>query len=357
VNRHARAPVSCSDVRRLLLLPPLGHALIVGSYLAARAFTPRGRLGDALALVDEFAPWLFLPLPLWLVVAALTRGRAALAAAALPWLLFAALYGALFVPRRAHLIGPSPGVDVRLVTFNLGWTRGDPVAIARLIASTDADVVLLQELTAPAAERIEALLADRYPHRRLHPSERFAQGRGLLSRHPIVDEVSQAVAPGATRLQRAELRVDGRLLHVVNFHPSPPEPRWLGAPPLPRGLGRDQQASQVADALREIAPRLARGEPVVLAGDLNMGDRGPLYGRLLAAGLTDAHRAAGWGLGLTFPAAPVVTFVGLPLPPTALLRIDHVLVSDRLRARALRVLPETAGSDHHPVVADLRLLD
>ena len=50
---------------------------------------------------------------------------------------------------------------------------------------------------------------------------------------------------------------------------------------------------------------LAGGEeiPTIVAGDFNLSDTSQAYS-WLGDVLHDSHRAAGWGLGLTFPASP-----------------------------------------------------
>jgi endonuclease/exonuclease/phosphatase (EEP) superfamily protein YafD len=90
--------------------------------------------------------------------------------------------------------------------------------------------------------------------------------------------------------------------------------------------------------------------PVVLAGDFNatMEHRGLRV--LPAAGLVDAHDAAGHGLGLTWPRR---SFRGAGRwPALPLMRLDHVFVPATLGVRSIRAAA-SAGSDHRRVIADL----
>jgi endonuclease/exonuclease/phosphatase (EEP) superfamily protein YafD len=94
-------------------------------------------------------------------------------------------------------------------------------------------------------------------------------------------------------------------------------------------------------------------EPLVLLGDLNSAPMSEVYGTL-SARLTDAFTEAGWGAGHTWPAEGG-NFYNIPHPPR-LVRIDYVFHSAEWRAEEARVGGWDGVSDHHPVVARLRLL-
>ncbi len=64
--------------------------------------------------------------------------------------------------------------------------------------------------------------------------------------------------------------------------------------------------------------------PVVVAGDMNSTDRHEVY-TLLTSQLIDAHRAAGWDFGHTYPAFTWY-FRKLPIIPRQV-RIDMILYS------------------------------
>ncbi len=90
--------------------------------------------------------------------------------------------------------------------------------------------------------------------------------------------------------------------------------------------------------------------PVVLLGDFNLTDQTDQYRRITGS-LRDAHRAAGWGFGHTFPAHGRIYVLPIPVP---LIRIDYVFYSPGLAAIETH-LGENAGSDHRPVIATLTL--
>jgi endonuclease/exonuclease/phosphatase (EEP) superfamily protein YafD len=82
---------------------------------------------------------------------------------------------------------------------------------------------------------------------------------------------------------------------------------------------------------------------VIVAGDFNTSPWSPHFRELLAeAGLRNAAEGHGW----------IATWPSWFWP--ARVPIDHVLVGGRLGAASLERGPHI-GSDHYPVVADLRL--
>lgn len=227
-------------------------------------------------------------------------------------------------------LGPSvhPPVfaDFRLVQMNVLATNASYDKVVAFLRETNADVVVLQEVT-PAWMTALDPLKDLYPYR-VAEAKPGTFGIALLSRHPFRDSgiayLGQDVVPSAV----ARLDLKGRDVTVVGVHPpSPIRADWR----------------PVRDAVfRGIAARLAEvpGE-TVLAGDLNATPwSSPFRALVRAAGLRDT--TAGFGFQPTWPA--LVPLLGIP--------IDHCLVSPGLHAVHRRVAGFT-GSDHYPLVVDL----
>jgi vancomycin resistance protein VanJ len=368
-------------VRHVIGLLPLPHGLLLFVYLVTSRFVttdvpsgvPSGvpdrawwLLYGLVSLLNEFTPFFFLPLPLWLLTAAITRTASGAVAAAVPWLIFAWLYGELFLPRFAGAGGQPRGAAeagpaVRVMTFNLLATGRAAADRAAPIRAADPDVLLVQELSASLAQALDAALSPVYPHRRLRLGPDGASGQGLWSRYPIAAEELWDGSRRGERWQHAVLSVDGRRLHLVNLHLTSPALRWRTIPdvPVPVTTGEVTQARSLEVAW--LLPRLrelARGpDPLIVGGDLNMTDQTPEYRRLLGAGLRDAHREAGWGFGHSFPALPTLRIASRRVPvPVPLVRIDYVLHSPRVHVSRVETWPDSGGSDHRPVVANLVLL-
>ena len=229
------------------------------------------------------------------------------------------------------------------MTYNVGNGLAEAARLAAVLRQTAADVVGLQELAASQAERLTSDLVDVYPYQDLVPTG--FSGKGLLSRHPILDQQQLPFYPDRPDL-RVVIDVAGRSLSVVVAHPPPPRV-------TPSRISFDPAAVSQLDALSEVA---LDHPPGVLLGDLNMTPRHPLYARFVAAGLVDAFAVAGSGRGWTLPRrlGHASRFKhrlhGLPLRPVA--RVDYIWYTQGLCAEAAW-LGADGGSDHLPVLARL----
>jgi vancomycin resistance protein VanJ len=315
-------------------------------------FGLHARLGDAfwwLTLLNIAAPYLFLPLALLLPACLLCRRWDFWLGTFVPLLLFLLLYGKLFLPGGA---AAASDTDERLtvMTFNIwGFSRSAETARALLQDGTP-DIVVLQELSHEMSQVLEEELGDVYPYRLLNtePANRHS---GVLSRYPVTELEPERYADPGWRIQVYRVEVGERAFVLYNVHL-----RVVNFWTLSDGLGAFAEEIQAgaryrAEQARWILEDMAhRPEPVIIAGDFNTTDQSDAY-RLLAAQLTDAYRAAGWGLGHSFPAYSG-RLTGIPIP-RRLVRIDMILVSDAfvpLRSRAGAVYGE---SDHLPMWAEL----
>lgn len=220
------------------------------------------------------------------------------------------------------------GASFRLMTANLLHDQCDLADFARLLAVTDPDIIVIQELGPQCAE----IVTGAYPNHRLRPALELT-GRGIATRFDA--EFGNIDMPGRDGTS-ALLDVDGRVLRLAGVHLLNPInfPWWVSA------RGRARQLAGLFEWLED-------GEgPVVVAGDLNASPVWPAY-RQVAERLTDliAVRAEADG---TRAAATWGWRPGWP----SMLRIDHVFGSG-VEAARVEVEP-IAGSDHAAVVVDLR---
>ena len=218
---------------------------------------------------------------------------------------------------------------IRVVSANLLASNRQQAEAVDAIAARDPDVAVLVEVRRRGSRRT----ARHWPHRRVLTSD-VAPDDGLL---PV-----SVIVASHWDLQRLDPPdgVDGaRIMRVRVDAPTPfvlyaahlPRPWWRGP------TRRDFQAT-LADQQRIAAAVALAVEdetlPVVLAGDLNLTDRGPGYATMTTT-LTDAMRSA-WAR------------------PTSrrwwwlLLRIDHILTDPGWCAdRPFRM--DLVGSDHRAV--------
>lgn len=257
---------------------------------------------------------------------------------------------------------------LRVLTCNRGDHHGH--SLANFVAARRPDVVALQD----------ALFAHAY---RSSASEWAGLKHGtqlgqfvLRSRYPIVKQemlLADIRTPelGAIMYDRpgARFEIDtGAGGHVVIYNIHLPSPRtnfarylawepWLGAVPLAGTEARQvrEQIQRYWVAQRE-AMRLfvksieSETLPVIVLGDWNIPDAGPLY-RELTASLQDAHRSAGFGYGFTFP-GDVNSFLAGGQP---WLRIDYALCSRDWEVRDCMVETEAGEAQHRAVSATFGL--
>jgi endonuclease/exonuclease/phosphatase (EEP) superfamily protein YafD len=213
--------------------------------------------------------------------------------------------------------------QMRVVVFNLGLDNTRFEAVARFLAATRADAVVLLEVGSHWRQPLAGLRA-LYPHQLVHPRE-DPFGMALLSAH--------ACAPCEV------IEEDGRVPVILGRLALKSEQVWIAGvhavPPISADWSRARD-----DYLEHIARRLARLDgPRFMAGDFNTTPWARSFRVLTdATELRDGGRArASWPTFLPFPVVP----------------IDHVLVSRELSVLSQSRGPEL-GSDHYPIVVGMR---
>lgn len=232
----------------------------------------------------------------------------------------------------------APG-DVVVLSWNTLGDAPGAEAIAALAQEVEADVVVLPETSAETADIAAAILS--------------AGGTPMQSLHLSLDDISKARttavlisaelgeyrrddSAGTTDTLPSVLAVpvDGTGPRIVAAHPVAPIPGEMAA---------------WRQGLQWLADRCA-GQNVIIAGDLNstvdhytgLGTEGGDLGRC-----HDAARATGDAAVGTWPAI-LPQLIGAP--------IDHVMATPDWEVVGFRVIgsQDGAGSDHRPVVAQLR---
>ncbi|MBM0103946.1 endonuclease/exonuclease/phosphatase family protein [Steroidobacter sp. S1-65] len=214
----------------------------------------------------------------------------------------------------------------RLVSFNVWFRNPDLVPTAQYIEQSQADAVVLLELTPPQAEQLAPLLPS-YPYYHIEPSR---MGAAVFTKWPVLEAESVPLAPGGAVAAKLKLDWRGAPVTVLGVH--------LNWPLGPRNSEfRNQELNELVRFSK------AQPGPLIVAGDFNLTPWSGYFSKALEqSGLHDAAR--GFGLARSWPAqfAP------------AGIRIDHCLLSPQWRSVSTRVGP-FLGSDHLPIVADLTL--
>lgn len=304
------------------------------------------------------APWVLLALLLATVGALLTRLwplSAALSIAALPLLI---TLGPAFL--RAPVARAADVKQVRVLSFNIQGKNPATrhAAIAQMLKRENADVVVLQECYPEDFKLLKPLLTTLYPHYVKSVENGGSYEQVTFSRWPIEHLETEA---RRYHLLKARVQTPSGPLQLWNAHSFRLNllPRELqAAQDSWRGYANSEKFAlsegQYAWLNREIEQFRSGSEPLVLAGDFNLPARSYEYQQLTQK-FTEAHGAAGFGLGMTYPQPGAVNATSRL--PIAITRVDHIFLENRLQPVTAHVVTDAAGSDHAPIVADFRFVE
>jgi endonuclease/exonuclease/phosphatase (EEP) superfamily protein YafD len=230
------------------------------------------------------------------------------------------------LPGAAADAAPGSPRFLRVVTFNL-WHYNDRMDdVAKFLAETDADAVVLQEVGKPNAALLRQALQSRYPY------SVGDWGIIILSKHPILAD-GRIDRPGyppwiSLMVRWIRIEVNGTKFDLAGVH--------VARPFYPE-LQQEDVAALIAFAN-------SRTLPLVMAGDFNMSPWTEKLGRF--------ERRSGLKRYNTFHLTWPMQKRGVPLLP--LVAIDNVFASPQFARIAVASGPRL-DSDHRPIVADLAL--
>ncbi|MET9275931.1 endonuclease/exonuclease/phosphatase family protein [Kribbella sp. NPDC003557] len=278
-------------------------------------------IGNLGSLLDTFLPWVGVAIPVLAVAALVRRSATAGVALLVPTVVWGLMFGNLLIPGK----GGGGAYDLRVLTHNVDAANPDPERTAKDLLAADADVMALEELTTGDLKVYKSAFAKLYPYQVSRDTV------ALWSKYPVVETKSVDVGFSWTRALRAEVSTPEGKVAVYVAHLASVR---VGT----SGFTSDQRNNTIKALGRQIADERLAG--VIVMGDFN----GTATDRSLApltAGLRSAQGAAGTGFGFTWPSA-------FPMA-----RIDHILVRGVTPTKAWVMSP--TGSDHRPVVAELRI--
>ncbi|WP_369222308.1 endonuclease/exonuclease/phosphatase family protein [Streptomyces sp. R39] len=294
-------------------------ALLLAGVMLLHSRIPN-RVGNLGSLTETFLPWLGLLIPVLLLLGLVRRSATALIAVLLPGIVWLNMFGGLLTGKQAT------GGDFMVATHNVNAENPDPTGTATQLASSGAEVLALEELTASAVPTYEKALAPTYKY---HAVEGTV---GLWSKYRLTGVKAVDIKLGWTRAMRATVATpDGPLAVYVAHLPSVRVKMNAGFTARQRDTSADALGEAIVD---ESLPR------VILLGDLNgtMNDRSL---NAVTSQLRSTQGAAGSGFGFSWPAS-------FPMA-----RIDQIMVRG-VQPESSWTLPRT-GSDHLPVAARVNL--
>ncbi len=229
---------------------------------------------------------------------------------------------------KPHREVQASALHLRLMQVNLLHTNQNFEALIEAINEANADVVVLQELTAEWRDQTR-VLSNQYPFNESAPRP-GGSGMALISRYPLEEAQILSLDASTYLAVFARVNVEGASISILGLHPPTPVAQGKFA-------NRNRQLSEAGDLLRTI-----KG-PRVLIGDLNTTMWSPYFTDLVRrSGLRDSR--LGFGLLPSWP-TQLPAFLRLP--------IDHCLISDEVAVEATQI-GRLNGSDHRPLLVDLR---
>lgn len=236
-----------------------------------------------------------------------------------------------YVPDTAEAASDARSPDpVRLMLANVLVSNQHSDRLLAAIGDAAPDILVIQEAT-PAWLTALAPIESDYPYRLTEPRD-DAFGIALYSKFPLDRTAVIESEPAGLPSLVAVALIGSHRLNVISTHAMPP-------------LGNTNYGVRnlQLDSIAALAARTPR--PLVVIGDLNTTMWANHYRRFEAkSGLVNARR--GFGVEPTWP---------MFLVP-AMIPIDHVLVSEGVVVTDFGAGPHI-GSDHLPIVADVRLIE
>lgn len=332
------------------------YGLFLVAYFVLRLLT-----GDNLswvALCSNCIPTALFPAFFAIVVALKKRDRVMIlwGSFAIAYLVFE--FGPRFLPKIKGKQIDQAGALV-ILSHNTGQDLPEYAIRDRLIRNSNADIVILQEITQVYIEQHWPVLLDLYPYQisgPLQDDNGNQVGMGILSRYPIVEAADFKLAEkGLVYQQRAVIDANGKNIVVYNIHTTFPWIFW-GKDPIfsrfPWPVYDDRVRREEIEKLVELLEQ--EEHPVIVAGDFNLNDQSSDYQKLRNSNLVDAYRNAGMGFGFTWPANRTPSVNIRPSIPSV--RVDYLFHSHDFQSGDAQVLGET-GSDHKPILVSLTLKD
>lgn len=284
-----------------------------------------------LAIVQQTAPYLLLPVYLALVGFLITRHKA-LAAVAIVLIVFHLVHvlPEMFASQQGLTEAERQSTPVKVFSHNVMFDNQTPEAPAAAIRNAGADIVLLQEVTWQNWKAMEATgVFNEYPHSFV--SQAGTDGLAMWSKYPLSD--TELLRSKGFPSQRARTVVDNKELTIYNVHTRAPV---------------NYSADYWYDDMRTLRNRLSDEKgAVIAAGDYNASYQHPNFRAILKAGYNDAAPAAKSPLSRTWPMDRMAggVFGGY-------FRLDHILFNNELKVLSYGTAPSN-GSDHKAVRASL----
>ncbi|HEY4180175.1 MAG TPA: endonuclease/exonuclease/phosphatase family protein [Kofleriaceae bacterium] len=228
---------------------------------------------------------------------------------------------------------------LRLVTYNVNYANPDVAGAVAALAETDADVILLQEVTDAWKGPLKKL-ATTYPYQSFHIQGRRAGGLAVISKQPIkADELWSPPTGGYFPAERLLVETPLGSVQILHVHlrPNIDNGSWF--------VGYSTTPPVRKKEIETYWAKIDTSLPTIVAGDFNELPDGLAVKFLAEHGLARVPTTG----PTTWHYEREVNGKNVSLLS---MDIDHVVVDDKFTVATAEVLDKGA-SDHRPVVVTL----
>ncbi len=222
---------------------------------------------------------------------------------------------------------------LRVLSFNVLYTNDQYSRAVELVKTTLPEVVVALECTPEWYDALREGLGDDYPYASGDVFPNWT-GNRIFSRFPLkaaTDDLSFRFIPESEFQMAVTFQWQGQTVFVTAVHAASPIS-------VRRFQLRNKELTQIGSISRQIVG------PAIVAGDFNCTSGSPYFRDLVQqSGFADTRQGFGWQ-----PSWPSWLPASLRIP------IDHVLVNEYWEVLHREIGPDF-GSDHLPVIVDLRL--
>lgn len=319
----------------------LGYASLL--FLWFLAWLTLGDWNWILTLIHRAVPYLFLPV-LILAAAHLFRRRLkSMSLLAIPLLIFVAIYFPYLVPKWNFSTSRAPAL--RVMTYNVLFSNKNYDAIAKNILEYQPDLVALQEVQPAMMRALVERLQTTYPYFVIGTENPFGT-TAIFSQHPISASRIldlQADRPAVmirTQIQAHEIYFVAAHLVAYNFYYV--KPRDIPQVTMERTAEQNRQAKIILETLAPLSGIK------IIGCDCNSHEPSVTY-RMLHQTFYNSARQTAWTLNVS-PLANT-------RQDTDLQHIDYIFYQGALEPLATRIIQDSGGSDHFPVISEFTWSD
>lgn len=297
-------------------------------------------IGDGfwwMTYLNPIFPYLFVPVPVFLTWAIVTRQHRTLVPLLAPVLIFGWLYHPYLFPRCRRVAEAKP--DLTVMTYNVLYSNTRYNHVADVILLYHPDLIALEEVQPEMMAALRFRLAEEYPYSIMGTENNFGT-TAVFSRTPFVDSYVvdlQADRPATVvKTVVAGHEISFVAVHLIAYNLWWTKPKDMPAVTTQRTIDQNRQAGLVLKQINDL------NGTVIVGCDCNSYETSSSY-RMFERSMRNSARETGLYVGKS--ELPGVK------QDNSLRHIDYVWYRGALTPVSVYKIIESAGSDHLPVLA------